>query len=60
MENKQNETKWKIIKVHPSWFIFIKYCQELKFGEIAKLRIQNGLPTIAEEVKKKIKFTSNE
>jgi hypothetical protein len=43
--------------IHPAWYSFIKYCQTLRFGEIDKIKIQDGLPMIAEEVKKKIKFT---
>lgn len=43
--------------IHPAWHSFIKYCESLRYGEIDKVKIQDGLPMIAEEVKKKIKFT---
>jgi len=43
--------------IHPAWYSFIKYCESLRYGEIDKIKIQDGHPTIAEEVKKKIKFT---
>ena len=43
-------------EIHPSWFHLIRYCEELQYGELTKLQIQNGLPTSAEYVKKKIKF----
>jgi hypothetical protein len=43
--------------IHPAWYSFIKYCESLGYGEIDKIKIQDGLPMIAEEVKKKIKFT---
>ena len=43
--------------IHPAWYSFIKYCESLQYGEIDKVKIQDGLPMIAEEVKKKIKFT---
>jgi hypothetical protein len=43
--------------IHPAWYSFIKYCETLKYGEIDKLKIQDGLPMLAEEVKKKIKFS---
>jgi hypothetical protein len=43
--------------IHPAWFSFIKYCESIRFGEIDRLKIQDGLPMLAEEVKKKIKFT---
>ena len=44
------------VKVHPSWEAFIKYCTELKYGEVARLQIQDGLPTSAESVKQRIRF----
>jgi len=43
--------------IHPAWHSFIKYCESIRFGEIDRLKIQDGLPMLAEEVKKKIKFT---
>lgn len=46
-----------MIYIHPAWYSFIKYCESLRYGEIDKIKIQDGLPMIAEEVKKKIKFT---
>lgn len=48
--------KGRLIRIHPVWYSFIKYCETLGYGEIEKLKIQDGLPLIAEEVKKKIKF----
>ena len=38
------------------WRAFIRYCEELQYGEIEVLKIQDGLPVLAEVVKKKIKF----
>lgn len=43
--------------LHPSWLAFIRHCQELGFGEISKLKIQDGVPVIAEEISRKIKFS---
>jgi hypothetical protein len=48
--------KGRLIRIHPAWHSFIKFCENLKYGEIEKLKIQDGLPLMAEEVKKKIKF----
>jgi hypothetical protein len=42
--------------LHPAWRAFIRYCAELRHGEIASLKIQDGLPVLAEAVKKKVKF----
>jgi hypothetical protein len=41
---------------HPAWIAFISYCIELDHGEIEILRIQNGLPVLAEVTRKKVKF----
>lgn len=42
--------------LHPAWRAFIRYCAELQHGEIELLKIQDGLPMLAEAVKKKVKF----
>jgi hypothetical protein len=42
--------------VHPAWLRLIRYCAELGHGEIERLKIQDGLPMIAEVAVKKIKF----
>lgn len=39
-----------------AWLAFIYYCQQLGHGEIEKLKIQDGLPVLAEQAFKKIKF----
>src|SRR5438128_808337 len=33
--------------LHPAWCAFIRYCRELKHGEIERLSIQDGLPLLA-------------
>jgi hypothetical protein len=42
--------------LHPAWLAFLKYCGELQHGEIERLKIQDGLPVLAEVTKKKVKF----
>jgi len=42
--------------LHPAWVAFIRHCRELGFGEISQLKIQDGLPVMAEETTKKVKF----
>ena len=42
--------------LHPAWVAFIRYCQELGFGEISQLKVQDGIPVMAEETRRKIKF----
>jgi hypothetical protein len=42
--------------LHSVWSAFIAFCSELEHGEIETLKIQNGLPVLAEITRKKIKF----
>jgi len=35
----------------------IRFCQQLGHGEIEKLKIQDGVPVIADVVREKVKFT---
>ena len=44
--------------VHPAWLRLIRFCSELGHGEIAKLKIQDGLPVIADVTTRKVKFNS--
>ena len=43
--------------LHPAWIEFIRFCHRLQHGEIDQLKIQDGLPLLAEIVRQKVKFT---
>ena len=43
--------------VHPAWRAFMRFCSDLRHGEIEQVKIQDGLPLLAEVAKKKVKFT---
>lgn len=43
-------------RLHPAWDQFIRYCEELQFGDLEKVRIQNGIPMLVEVTTKKVKF----
>ena len=43
--------------VHPAWQVFMRFCRQLRYGEIDQLNIQDGLPLLAEMTKKKVKFS---
>ena len=43
--------------IHPTWLRLMRYCAELGHGEIEKLKIQDGLPMLAEVTTRKIKFS---
>ena len=44
-------------QIHPAWLRLINYCADLGHGEIEKLKIQGGLPMVAEVTTRKIKFS---
>ena len=57
--NAEQETRGNnAVALHPTWAAFIRYCEELKYGEIERLKIQDGLPVLAEVVERKIKFAA--
>jgi len=45
-----------VSSLHPAWRALIRYCSDMKHGEIDRLKIQDGLPVIAEVTRQKIKF----
>jgi hypothetical protein len=61
-ENSRNSTRGQPLMalgtttLHTAWLQFIRYCAELGHGEIEKLKIQDGLPMVAETTVKKVKF----
>jgi hypothetical protein len=42
--------------LHPAWHALMEFCAGLGHGEITTLKIQNGLPVLAEVTIKKVKF----
>ena len=51
-----SEIKGRLVPSHPSWWAFIKFGQNLRWGDIHRMKIQDGLPMPTEDVTKKIKF----
>ena len=52
-EAKKSEEKissFRTVCLHVNWCDFITLCEKLDFGEIENLKIQNGLPMVAEVV----------
>jgi hypothetical protein len=45
------------IRLTPAWREFIRFCRDMRHGEIDRLRIQDGVPVLAELTKTKIRFT---
>jgi hypothetical protein len=44
------------LPVSPAWIKFIEFCKGIGHGEIEKLKIQDGIPVLAEKVTQKTKF----
>jgi len=42
--------------IHPAWLEFVRFCEKLRHGDIERLKIQDGLPVLAELTTKKVKF----
>jgi len=42
--------------LHPAWAALIEYCRRLQHGDIERLRIQDGVPVLAEVITRKVKF----
>ena len=47
------------VNLHPNWHEFIRQCEKMGYGEIYRIKIQDGLPMAAEVIKKSIRFSKN-
>lgn len=43
--------------IHPAWLALIRHCKEIGFGEIERMKIQNGVPVLVERSIQRIKLT---
>jgi len=55
-EHSENGRRTGDESLSPAWRAFIRYCRDLRHGEIERLSIQDGVPVLAEVTKRKIKF----
>jgi hypothetical protein len=60
MEHKNSDRPWPTTSnpagVHPAWIALIRHCQEMGHGEIERLKIQDGVPVMAERSIQRIKL----
>jgi hypothetical protein len=42
--------------LHPAWQAMIRFCRDLGYGEIACVKIHDGVPVCAEVATKKIRW----
>jgi len=50
------ESQTRRSNLHPAWLEMIRFCEELGYGEIACVKIHDGLPIAAEVVTRKIRW----
>ena len=46
----------RIAELHPAWQAMVRFCREIGYGEIALVKIHDGIPISAEVVTKKIRW----
>jgi len=56
-ERKSEDGKKVVQLISEEWARLIRFCQQLGHGEIEKLKIQDGVPVMADVVREKVKFT---
>ena len=57
IHGSKNEQGEKLAQDIPEpWARLIRFCEQLGHGEIEKLKIQDGVPVIADLVREKVKF----
>ena len=44
------------VAIHPAWLKLIELCRVMGFGELERVKIQDGVPTVAEVVKERVKL----
>ncbi len=52
----RQQSKEETTSLHPNWLELIELCQTMGYGEIERLKIQDGLPVFLERVTEKIKL----
>jgi hypothetical protein len=57
LERKTDSNGKPVQQISEPWARLIRFCQQLGHGEIEKLKIQDGVPVIADVVREKVKFT---
>ena len=55
----EKSKKYGYLNLHKNWGDFIQYCEKIGYGEIQNIKIQDGIPQIAEVIRK-INFSNGE
>lgn len=43
--------------LHPAWIALIRHCMQMGYGEIERIKIQDGVPVLIEKSIERIKLT---
>jgi hypothetical protein len=62
VERKRGEDSSDFVRkggtgLHPAWVTLIRHCQQMGYGEIERLKIQDGIPVMAEKSIQRLKLT---
>lgn len=55
-QNRGASNDSSALPLHPAWQALIRFCREVGYGEIERIKIQDGLPVSAEMVTRKIRW----
>ncbi len=53
---KRRQGERVLPEIQSPWIEFMRFCADLRHGEISRLKIQDGLPVLAEVTTQKVKF----
>lgn len=53
----KNQVKTAFRSLHPAWQSLIAHCQEIGYGEIERVKIQDGIPVLIEKTITRTKLT---
>jgi len=63
METRTNQTgreladeAYQLLRVHAAWAKIIELCREIGYGELERIKIQDGVPVMAEVARRRIKL----
>ena len=56
--NGENCEHW-VQALPPSWRQFVDLCRQIRFGELERVAIQDGVPVLVELTRQKVKFSNH-
>ena len=56
-ESIRKKESTSVSGLHPAWVALIRHCMNMGYGEIERIKIQDGVPVLIERSVEKIKLT---